>query len=522
MRRSAALTVLLLLVIAPLGGRADEQPCDWPMYGHDLGHSFAANCSSIEKVGVHGVSTLRPKWVFPTPSTVTAQPAVAWGTAFVGSGDGTFYAMATDPPPGPVSPLWTFAVTDTNKNDYGAVVSSAALDTINGRRIVVFGGGSTLYVLDATNGHELASMCFDPRPNPPGGRCKGSEQTIEIESSPSIVHHQGKTYIFVGMDFNEDPNLGRAGMIGLELIPGAWNLEPLWKYDPERQVTYTTDASKKNDAGFEHTANIFTAGGQGKGCGNVWSSPAVDPALELVFFGTGNCGKEVPPGEYGGEANYALDMTTGGLAWRYAPRENNDLDFDIGASPNLLPGGLVGEGGKDGTYYAFKRANPTSSPTPVWTAKVSAGSSIGGMIASTATGLSSGKPAIFASTAIPLDPNFGLDPDVSTPGQLLALHAIDATDGHILWDAPMPLPAYGAPVYANGVVFLPDTFGFSAHAYDADTGLPLWVMPLNGAPASAPAVVGDSIYMGTGTAASGLPIENLSGIWAFQTLVPGA
>jgi outer membrane protein assembly factor BamB len=515
MRRMAALTITLLVMAMPLGGRASEPVCDWPMYGHDLGHSFASGCSNIARVDA---STLHPKWVFRTPSTVTAQPAVRWGMVFVGSGDGTFYAMATDPPPGPVKPVWTFSVTDTNKNDYGAVVSSAATDEVGGKRIIVFAGGSTLYVLDAMSGAKLADACFDPRPNPPAGRCKGSDQTIEIESSPAIVHRHHKTFITVGMDFNEDPNTGRAGMVGLQLKTNPVSLVPLWKFDPERQVTYTSDAEKNGDVGFEYTPNIFTAGGTGQGCGNVWSSPTVDTDLGLVYFGTGNCGKTMPAGEFGGEANYAVDLVTGALAWRYAPRGNNDLDLDIGASPNLLPNGLVGEGGKDGTYYAFHRANATAAPQPVWKTKLGAASSIGGMIASTAVGMVKGGPAIFAATAIPLDPNSGIDQTaLSKPQELFGLHAIDARDGHPLWDAPA-LPAYGAPVYTNGVVLVPDTFGFSVQAYDADNGLPLWEFPLNGAPSSAPAVVGDSIYMGTGTSANGLPLSSLSGIWAFQAV----
>jgi outer membrane protein assembly factor BamB len=504
LRRSIVGPALAGLVLAFLPSTgAPATSCNWPMYGHDLGHSFAAaaGCTTISPLNV---STLRPRWFLNTHAPVTASPSVVDGVVYAGAHNGTFYAVNASNG----KPRWTFHVTDTNSNDYGPIVSSAAVDTIDGTKIVLFGGGSTLYMLDAATGHELASSCFDPRP-PPAVACRGSTQTIEIEASPAVVHTaSGEVRVVAGMDFNEDPAVGRAGVIELRVdhAGGSWNLVPVWKFDPETLKTYTVDP--------------LHAGGSGTGCGNVWSSPSVDVGNGLVFFGVGNCDKRPNPFEVGdGEAIVAISLDDGTLVWRFQPRPaDNDLDLDYGSSAQLLPGGRMGEAGKDGTYYSFERVPGTAHPAPVWTSHVTIGSDIGGIIGSVALGAARGKPAIFAGSAIPVSsrvPKTSLQEAIRHPLRLTSLHAIDAATGKILWNAPVIMPSYAAITYANGVVFLPATFGFQMQAYHAGLGVPLWAFPLGAAPSSGAAIVGSAIYFGAGTTGAGLPISNVGGIWSF-------
>ena len=133
------------------------------------------------------------------------------------------------------------------------------------------------------------------------------------------------------------------------------------------------------------------------------------------------------------------------------------------------------------------------------------------------------EPAIFATTAIstPLNEDSnGLDTTLlEDPGRMFSLHAISAIDGRVLWRSPLSRQSYGAPTYSRGLVFVPSTAGFGIYVFSADSGLLLRVLPLNGAPSSAPAILDDSIYVGTGTTQEGIPIQALSGIWAFHTLL---
>jgi hypothetical protein len=69
--RVAVASAVLALAAAPAARAAHPEVdrCDWPMYGHDLGHSFAAasGCSSLRPTNA---PTRNPPWVLTTPHTV--------------------------------------------------------------------------------------------------------------------------------------------------------------------------------------------------------------------------------------------------------------------------------------------------------------------------------------------------------------------------------------------------------------------------------------------------------------------
>jgi outer membrane protein assembly factor BamB len=538
----------------PAGGEAALDSCDWPKYGRDLGLSLSApwECSDITPANV---ATLRPKWFLPAPDSVTASAAVVDGVVYVGDWDGTFYALPADG--GPLaSPLWTFEIDDENDVSFGRIVSSAAVAEVAGRRVVAFGGGATLYVLDAQTGEELARACTDPRrdPEPPAEplRCRGSETDIEIESSPAIVDIDGTPHVVVGHSVHNRAGVGRTGVIAFTLDTDDWGLSARWKFDPETQRVYTSDPAFTGRDGFVVTDDPLTYGaGEGMGCGGVWGSPALDTEHGLVFFGTANCnytGDQLPPGETGGESVWAVDLRTGAKQWMFSPRGPNTYDDDFGASPNLLPGDLVGIAGKDGVYYAFDRLGEDGEPRLVWSTRagqpgrVQTNFSIGGMLGTPATGTVFGEPAIFATTAIStptgrVDQGELFDPTLAEdPGRMLSLHAISAIDGRVLWRTPASRQAYGAPSFTRGIVLVPSTFDFTLKAFSADTGVLLWEHPLNGASSSTPVVVGDSVYLGAGTrttdaewkmfgagavegTAGAHALSRTSGIWAFS--LPG-
>jgi hypothetical protein len=488
----------LSLSVAPSARATASDRCDWPTYGHDTGHSFAADtgCSTLTP---RTALTLTPDWVFLTPDSVTASPTVADGTAYVGDWGGTFYALPLAGAHGTVVPRWTFHVGDTNGVAFGRIVSSAAVTSVAGRRVVVFAGGATLYALDAATGLELASICLDPRADPVV-RCRGSGRHVEVESSPAVVTVRGETRVLVGMDVHNDQDVGRTGLVSVALVGGPVpRFEPRWKLDPEGPATYTG-------------ADLLTRGsGTGSGCASVWASPAVDVAAGLVFFGTGSCSVE---GETAGESLWAADVASGALRWVYhPPRRSTLLDDDFGASPNVLPGGLVGNGGKDGWYYALaSRGAAGGGPALAWATHVgqsghiNSGFAVGGVIGTPAVGNVHGEPAIFVTTAIstpldhPLDDGPSVDPSIGAdPSRMLSLSALRASDGAVLWRSPLPRQSYGAPTFANGVVLVPSTFSAQLIAVDASDGRPLTTLPLVGASSSAATIVGDQVLIGTGT-----------------------
>jgi len=524
MRRVGIIAVLVATALATFPARAQDD-CSWSQYGYDPGHSFAQHpaCSEITALNV---GALAPKWVVSTTSPVTASPSVAGGTVYVGANDGMFYAV--DAETGVIR--WTFEVTDGNSVGFGRIVSSAAIVDVADRKVILFGGGATLYALDAdpaASERVLASVCVDPRDPDDAtiNRCGGSQGDIEIESSPAVVEVDGVTWVLVGMDVHNDRDVGRTGVIALRLEPpagdeGGWSLEPVWKFDPENRQTYTGD-------------DLLTTGhGTGDGCGGVWSSPVADVAGDTVIFGTASCSVgSLEEGPLSGESVFGISLRTGGFRWQYNPRadrgESTRLDDDFGASPNLLPNDMVGIGGKDGWYYGLKRdrGDANSIAEGEWATRAGqaghAGGdfAIGGMIGTAAVGEWFDEPAIFATTAIstPLNnSNDGPDETLLTePQRMFSIHAISAIDGRILWRSPLSRQSYGAPTYARGLVFVPSTVDLAVNVFHADTGLLLRRLPVYGAPSSAPAIVGDSIYVGSGTSVEPFPLNDQSGIVSY-------
>jgi polyvinyl alcohol dehydrogenase (cytochrome) len=440
----------------PLAGAGQ---CDWPMFGHNLERTFNYPCTTT--ISPDTVDQLQQAWFLNTNDVVTATPAVFRGTAYVGDWSGRFYAIDTTSG----QPRWTFDAAVEPNVYAGNIVSSAAVTEYDGRELVVFASGRTLYALDTATGDQVWSHAVgtdDP------------QDFTEIESSPAISNGR----VFVGIDVHNRPDQ-RAGFIAVDLHDG----HELWYFDVE--------------------------GGNHNGCGDVWSSPSVDEARGLVFAGSGNC--PASPEGWGDhvESLFALDVQTGELKWDFQPHEPNNDDLDFAGAPNLFRADsrdVVGLGNKDGTYYAVDR----DTGELAWKAKATdpgldeSGSnfSTGGFIGATAysNGIVAGGTAV---------------------GPAPFVHGIDASSGDILWQDSSVQAVYGAAAVANGVLFQGNN-DFTFRAYDLATGDELWQHSMQGVGAGGTAIVGDDVYTVAGIREPGLEgrSEN-SGVYRFSIPKPG-
>jgi outer membrane protein assembly factor BamB len=195
-------------------GAARGDGCNWPMYGHDPGHSFAqpAACAQIT---ASNAALLTEKWFFSTGTyAITASPSVVNGVAYVGDSGGVFHAI--DVRTG--AQLWSYQIDDQQGVAFGRITSSAAVDTMrvgaSAIRVVAFGGGGTLYVLNPVDGALLAKQDLDPRAVPQ------DDAEAEVESSPVIAHlASGLDRILVGNDVHNDAHIGRTGLHAFALVP---------------------------------------------------------------------------------------------------------------------------------------------------------------------------------------------------------------------------------------------------------------------------------------------------------------
>ena len=462
---------------------------EWPTYAHDAQHTGHGQTLLTPT----SVRTLATAWEFHTGDAVTATPTVVDGTVYVGSWDGWFYAIdfasgalrwkyqlqrqdAVTPYPGEVP--------RDSTSDGGLVTSSAwyepggATGGPGGRPrpdLVIFGGGYTLYALDAHTGRLYWKHDYTGRPGQPPDP---NNDDTRIFSSPVVA---GDAVLF-GVDTDGEKD-SRGYVVDASLATG----KPLWEYQDDMD----SQGRILND-----------------GCGNIWSSGSVLPRQGLVVFDSADCNFADPPPT--SESVFALHLSDGRLAWRYRPsRAQNQCDLDFGASVNvgLAPDGsatFVGVGSKDGTYYSLDPANGHLR----WATNVVFGGFSGGFIASEAFD----GTHVYGSTAIG---DFGrfegggevhCDPGNprDTPEQEPSVHAFVASTGAVAWQAS-GAASFGPTTVAGSMTFNCPAFGDVVQVRAAATGSLIDQAALPNICWSGIATVGDALVVGTGSSTSGSP-----------------
>ena len=450
-------------------------PWDWPTYGHDAQHSFHGQTTLTESTA----RTLHKAWFFPTGDAVTATPTVVGGTVYVGSWDDYFYAVNLET--GKLR--WKVRLTSQNAitpypgerqrdltSDGGLVTSSAWFEPASGSRpaLVIFGGGYTLYALNAADGAVYWKHDYPGRPGPPNP----DADSTRIFSSPVVVGDR----VMFGVD--ED---GQSGSAGYAVAASLDSGDPLWEFQTDVDAT----GRMLDDS-----------------CGSVWSSGTVLPDLGLVVFGTADC--DFSGAAPDADSVIALRIATGTLAWRFHPLQDaSACDFDFGATANagVSPAGdttFLGEGGKDGTYYSL---NPGTGQLR-WSTNVVFGGSSGGFIGTTAydgqrvygaTGVGDFNPTPHGLKLC--DPSDPRDSAAQNPTD----HVFDAQTGAVVWQA------YGASSFAPTTVAGGMMFNGLALANlfiqirDAATGRLVVQVKLAQANWSGIATVGNALVFGLGS-----------------------
>jgi outer membrane protein assembly factor BamB len=464
---------------------------DWPTYGHDALRSFHGQTTITEKEA----RALKKAWYFPTGDAVTATPTVVNGVVYAGSWDGWFYAVnlrdgrlvwkthlapqnAVTPYPGQVPRDIT--------SDGGLVTSSAWFQPGSGHRpdLVIFGGGYTLYALNAKNGAAYWTHAYTGRPDsPPNPSSDGSR----IFSSPVVA--DGK--VFFGVDTDGERS-SRGYVVAASLATG----DPVW----------------------EHQTDVDTSGHiLDNGCGSVWSSGTLLEDDGLVVFDVADCHFSNPPPT--SESVIALRTSNGKLAWRFRPpRSDQKCDLDFGATPNagLASSGqtaFLGVGGKDGTYYSI---DPLTGKLR-WSTNVVFGGFSGGFIATAAYD----GAKVYGATAIGDFGRFEGNGVVhcapgnarDTPMQEPSMHAFDARTGAVSWQAN-GAASFAPTTVAGGMTFNCPASGPELQVRDVTSGRLEARATLQQSCWSGVATVGNALVLGTGSSYQG----NGDGI---EALTPG-
>jgi alcohol dehydrogenase (cytochrome c) len=263
-----------------------------------------------------------------------------------------------------------------------------------------------------------------------------------------------------------------------------------------------------------------------RGCAATWLTGTFDPALQTLYWPTGNPCPDYDGTERQGDNLYsnsilALDPATGKLKWHFQYTPHDLWDWDAQQPPVLIdaawqgrPRQLLLHANRNGFFYVLDRTSGALLLAKPFVKKLTWASTIGAdgrpVLNPDQTPNAEGRtvcPAVEGATnwfSTAFSPSTGLYyvealekctvyarvPETwragesfyggttrraSEPGQKV-LRAIDITTGAIAWELPQTGPASswgGTLATAGGLVFHGDDSG-ALMAVDAATGAPLW------------------------------------------------
>jgi polyvinyl alcohol dehydrogenase (cytochrome) len=410
------------------------------------------------------VPKLHLAWAFEFPGGIRArsQPSIAYGAVYVGSYDGTVYAL--DRSQGCVR--WTFKA--------GAEVRTAVVPYeqtgADGKpvRRVFFGDViARAYSIDALTGKLAWSVKVDDHPN-------ATLTATPTFSGDTIYVPISSLEVTTAADANYECCKFRGAVQALDARSGA----PRWKaYSiPQPPAPVRTLASGKR---------IFAPSGA-----PIWNSPMVDPKRGVLYVGTGE--NYSSPANDTSDSVLAFRLSDGALAWSYqalagdawnvgcmlavdhpnCPAENGpDVDFGAGTVLVPLPSGhdILIAAQKNGWLFGL---DPDHGGRLLWKTRVGRGGIQGGIH----FGVAVEGTRIYAGISDMKDEHTGrTSKDPPRPG----ITAVDAATGRVLWTTPATDACAGRPFCDSGisaaVTAIPGVV-FAGHmdgrfrAYDGATG----------------------------------------------------
>ena len=357
------------------------------------------------------VSDLTLRWAvgFADTTRMWAQPTVAGGHLFIGSEDGTVYAL--DAASG--CRHWRYAATAGVRT----AISIGPRPDGNGPALFFGDIDANVYAIDAATGDELWKHEAESHP---GARITGAP-----------VLHDGRLYVTVSSveeSLASNPGYDCCTFRGSVLALDVANGNELWKtyVIPETPVSTGTASD----------------GGQkfGPAGAAIWSAPTIDAGRGLIYVATGNAYTE-PAAETSG-AIMALDLASGDIRWsnQITPGdafimgcngsnencpEDGGPDHDFGSSPALVTmtngRDLLVVGQKSGMTYGL---DPDNEGGMVWQYRAGPGSALGGIEWGFAV---DGDKAYFANSGML----------TAEPG---GLSAVRLRTGELVWYAESPPP----------------------------------------------------------------------------------
>lgn len=385
----------LLSLLLPWHAIAVDQ--DWPLHGHDHANT---RYSPLTQITTANVASLKPAWTHRTgmQGSFQAGPIVVDGTMIVTTPFNDVIAL--DAATGTQS--WRYRHDLRTKDtccgpaNRGAAVAHGLVytTTIDARLIALdFASGEkrwevTLSDTGSGTGEVLESLLGVKE-------LEGAVQTGQTGYSANMAPQVHGDLVFVGvtgagyglhLEINEH---GRETLVVGGLSGGGHGLRgflaafeattgrEIWRWYtvPEqgwegafRATTPAGDPLHRDiaaeRAAFKQYRDTWRFGG-----GSVWTTPAVDEDLGLIYIGTGNPSPQMDDSTRPGDNLHtislvALDMKTGALRWHYQQVPHDRWGYDVASPPVLFDFArdgrkvkAVGQASKTGWFFIHDRVS---------------------------------------------------------------------------------------------------------------------------------------------------------------------
>lgn len=419
--------------------------------------------TDLTDINIDNVAKLRLKWAFAYPEAVRArsQPAMAGGSIFVGSQNGTVFSLDEDSG----CLRWTFKTTAEVRT--GIVVSPWDAGKPSSPLLYFGDIVGNIYAVNAVNGELVWRDRADDHPS------------LTLTAAPSLFEDR----LYVPLSALEvtaaaNPAYPCCTFRGGVAVYDAKGGDKLW-------TAYTIDETPKevgkNSVG---TPRIAPSGAP------VWNTPALDPKRGVMYVGTGT--NYSSPANETSDAILALDLKDGRIRWHQQMTEGdawnmgceteekincppeNGPDYDFGAAVVIATTtqgkDILIAGQKSGDVYAL---DPDAGGKVIWHQKLGRGGIQGGVH----FGMAVAGDTVYV-------PMSDFDGGPRWPGKAYpGMYALDVETGKQRWYTPAQnvcndrefcQPGLSAPASAFPGGVLAGAMDGHLRAYRAEDGAVVW------------------------------------------------
>ena len=517
-----------------------QDNADWPLYGNGYHNQ---RFSPLEKINRNNVADLKLAWSYETGKKATFQtnPIVVDGIMYITTPFNDVIAInaATG------QEIWRYQHVLTRTDfccgpaNRGPAVANGKVYTVTiDARLVALdqGTGAVLWDIEIVDDHKNATTTLEPLLGVKG--LEGAIQTGQTGYTANLAPQVYNGKVFVGitgagyglhMSLEEDGEYilsvgdlsgNKQGLRGFLAAYDANNGKELWRWYSVPEAGWQGEWQENISSGenlhrdiegekqaFQQYGDTWRYGG-----GSIWTTPAIDPELGLIYIGTGNPSPQMDDTTRPGDNLYtvslvALDIDSGKMRWYYQQVPHDRWGYDVASPPVLFDfkhnGKIVkavGQASKLGWFYIHDRisgelllrsepfipqdnlfARPTEEGVRIVPGTLGATSwSPVAMDSANHRVFIAGiyQPSLFFQRK--LEPSPGKPWGSYTFFRQSAeadwglFSAIDTNSGKVLWQYKTAQPMVGgALVTASGIVFTGEGDG-SFDALDSETGKLLW------------------------------------------------